>query len=351
MKKLNDLKFVNVKIFFALKANYNSYIVKLLNKNNVCFEVVSIGELKYLIDLNINSSNIIFSGVCKSKSDIRFSLLNKVGYINVDSFSELKRIKNIDSLGKIKLLLRLNLDIVSKTNYRILTGCLLNKFGIDIDKYKFSLVKYIKSNFICIYGIGFHLGSQICDLLSYKSAILKLRYYYDFFRLHNINISVINIGGGFGVCYSNESVINFFDLFKYLNKVFKNKQIFIEPGRYLVANACITLSKIEYLKKNSVKSFLIMDIGMESIIRPILYGSYHKIKNVFLRKKFDIYDIVGPICESTDVFATNFKIAAKQNDYLIIYNTGAYCLSMRMIYNMRLKPVELLLKDNKLLII
>ncbi len=296
-----------------------------------------------LLKLKINCKKIIFSGVCKSKKDLKYIIKKKIGFISIESYEELKRL--IIMKTNIKIILKVNLNIKTNTIKEISTGEDKNKFGInkkDLEK----IINLSNKEKIKIYCLGFHLGSQILDHKPYICAIKKIIKLTK--KIKNINKNIINIGGGFGIDYYNgNKKIKFKSILKFL-MLKKFIKVFIEPGRSLIADACKTISKIEYIKKNDKKKFIIINIGMESIIRPALYKSYHRVENLKKRKgKKKIYDIVGPICESTDVLYKNKKINARINDNIIIYDTGAYCMSMRMGYNMRKRPKEILVLKNK----
>ncbi|MGX7458832.1 diaminopimelate decarboxylase [Candidatus Vidania fulgoroideorum] len=342
---LENIKYCNrtkFKIFYALKANYNKEIIKIIKIKGLGFEVVSIGELKKLAKEDIDRKNIIYSGVCKTNHDIRFIKSMNIGFINVDSITEIRRIKKIYSRGdKIpKLIIKLNLDINIDTNRNIKTCTSSNKFGIYRDEVK-KLMQYIKKNNIKIAGIGFHLGSQIKD---YKPYVLGVNMVINIVKKYKLEIRYINIGGGMAVDYRGKK--NYLKIIiGKLKKKLKGikKKIIIEPGRSLIASSCITLAKVILKKKSNIKRFAIVDIGMESIIRPMLYDCYHKIISCNIsNSKKKIYDIVGPICESTDILGKNIKLGIRKDDNVIILDTGAYCISMRMNYNIRKKPIEIL---------
>ncbi|MGX7589530.1 diaminopimelate decarboxylase [Candidatus Vidania fulgoroideorum] len=337
IKNINKYKKKNVKIFYALKANYNKKIIKIIKKRVYGFEVVSIGEIKKLLNLNVKGKKIIFSGVCKKKKEIKFAEKKKIGFISVESYDEFKRVMK----KKIKIILKINLNVGIDSIKQITTCKKNNKFGInEIDLLK--IIKNVIKHKINIYCLGFHLGSQILDHKPYIKALKKIIKIYKYFRKKKIKINkIINIGGGFGIDYVNGSNINFF---KKIYNFFKKFKIIIEPGRSIIGNTCKTISKVEYIKKNKKKRIAILDVGMDCLIRPALYKSIHRIKKINKNKnKKKIYDLVGPICESTDIIRKNIKINLKKGEKIIICDTGAYCMSMRMNYNMRKKPKEVII--------
>ncbi|MGX7589805.1 diaminopimelate decarboxylase [Candidatus Vidania fulgoroideorum] len=341
LKNISYCSNTRFKFFYALKANYNIEIIKLINIKGLGFEVVSIRELKLLVKLGVDTKKIIYSGVCKSNYDIRFIKSVNIGFINVDSINEIKMIYKVfrKSLEDIKLIVKLNLNIDVRTNKNIRTCTNSNKFGIYIDEIK-NLIKFIGKNKIKIVGLGFHLGSQIKD---YKPYILGIYKIISIAKKYKLKVKYINIGGGMAIDYTKRKkcylkiIIN--KLKRKLRKI--NIMIIVEPGRSLLANSCFTLSRIVNIKKSNKKRFAIIDIGMESIIRLMLYKCKHNILSYNSSKK-KIYDIVGPICESTDIICKDIRIGIKRNDIIIILDTGAYCMSMRMDYNMRDKPIEIL---------
>ncbi|MGX7586255.1 diaminopimelate decarboxylase [Candidatus Vidania fulgoroideorum] len=341
IKKLKKHK--KIKIFYAIKSNYNKKIIKKMNNYIEGFEVVSKGEIKFLIKLGINTKKIIYSGVCKKKKEINYAIRKKISKISIESYDELKKIK-----GKIKIILKYNLNLDGETKPEITTCKENNKFGIRKRETK-KIIKHIKKKKIKIYALGFHIGSQIKKTKFYIKAINIIKTIIKKYKKKKINIKNIDIGGGYALNYKNNKTEKYKKLIKFIKKDNEYKSYILEPGRYLIANSCLTISKVIYIKKSKKKKIAITDIGMESIIRPALYKSFHSIKNFYKRKEKKIFDIVGPICESTDLFVKNNYFDIKIGDFLIIKDTGAYCLSMRSIYNMRDKPKELLIVKKKII--
>ncbi|QSW37976.1 diaminopimelate decarboxylase [Candidatus Vidania fulgoroideae] len=339
LRNISYLKNTGFKMFYALKANYNKKVISIISSNGIGLEVVSVRELKLAIKTGVSRANIIYSGACKTKLDIKFAIKMNIGFINVDSIDELRKINMvIKSISDVPaLIVKINLNINVKTNRDIKTCTNLNKFGVYISDIR-DLIRYIKKERLNISGLGFHLGSQIKDYRYYLLGVEKLMYIS---KKYNLNVRYINIGGGIAVDYKRN--INYLKIIlsKLKSKLkLSNIIIIMEPGRSLVANSCFTLTKVIYKKKNNKKRFAIVDIGMESIIRPMLYKSYHNIIS-YSKKRKKLYDIVGPICESTDILGKGIDISISRNDILAVLDTGAYCTSMRMEYNMRRKPIEL----------
>ncbi|MGX7577368.1 diaminopimelate decarboxylase [Candidatus Vidania fulgoroideorum] len=339
LKNLKLYKKKRVKTFYAIKANYNKEIIKIIKNHTKGFEVVSVGEIKKLLKIKADCKNIIFSGVCKTKQDILYAKKKNIGYISVESYKELKTIIKI--YKKVKIILKLNLNIKPKTNKNIITGKQDNKFGIPKGEFKKIIKLLIKKN-QKIFCLGFHLGSQISSSKPYIQAIKKITKIYNKIKKQIKIKNIFNIGGGFGVNYKTHSSCGVFK--KIYNFITKKKiNVLIEPGRSIIANTCVTAAKIVYIKKTKNKNFLILNIGMESLLRIALYNSKHKIKTLNRTKNNKKkYDVVGPICESTDIIKKNASLSVKKNDYIVIFDTGAYCLSMRMNYNLRKKPYEVI---------
>ncbi|UOQ27952.1 Diaminopimelate decarboxylase [Candidatus Vidania fulgoroideae] len=334
------LKIDNVIPFYAIKANYNRKIIKLLEKNGFNFEVVSIGEIMFLIKNKIKGNRMLFSGVCKEEKDIKNAIKKKIGFINVESMEELKILNKFRGY-KTKILLKFNLNLKVNTKKEVTTCKEENKFGIRKKKIN-KVIKFIKEKKIPIYGFSFHLGSQISSNRPYINGFKKI---IKISKSNKIKIKAINIGGGFSIKYREKDKKHNLIALKKISEFCKRKKIslFTEPGRYIVADSCNTIARVVRIKKTKKKNIAIINIGMESIIRPALYGSFHRIDKINKTgKKKRTYEVVGPICESTDILSKKTKIERiRKGDFLIIKDTGAYCLSMRMNYNMRSKPKEI----------
>ncbi|QSW37695.1 hypothetical protein JS520_00790 [Candidatus Vidania fulgoroideae] len=327
-------------VFYALKANYSYFLVSLLSAYGCGFEVVSIFELRYLIFCGVAVETIMFSGVCKSRLDLLFALKVGVGFISIDSISEMKLLaKLLTSVsGKTLFLVRFNLNISVNTSADITTCTFDNKFGV----YEYQATQFFSLASIyniAIYGLSFHLGSQLLELTPYLFAFNKL---YCISKIYGLHIKIINIGGGIGIDYIFGKYDLLLTMVPTLAVAFlATAKVFIEPGRSIVANTCVTLTKVVHLKSNYLRNFVVLDAGMDIIIRPALYSSSHRcaiIGAAVAFKKF--YYLVGPICESTDVLCSGVLPIVVIGNYILIYDTGAYCLSMRMNYNMRSKPLE-----------
>ena len=353
--KLNFSK-LNPLICFAIKSNSNLKIIKEVKKLGLGADVVSKGELMQAIKAGISPSKIVFSGVGKTSSEIKYAIDKKIMLINSESRSEVMEIEKI-AKTKNKIVdvgLRLNPNTDAKTLNKISTGKKGDKFGVN-EKTFIELVSYIKkSKFINLKCLSVHIGSQIFENKPYEKMlkvidkiISKINFKFDF----------IDLGGGMGISYKNDNKkFNYSNyqksIIKFLGKY--NSKIIFEPGRSIVGNVGILISKIIYIKENQSKNFIILDAGMNDLMRPALYGAKHRI--IPLNKKKNkisnkTYEFVGPICESTDKFLSIKKFQKlKEKDLIIICDVGAYGSSLSSNYNLRSKPAEILIKGPKIII-
>ncbi len=348
----------NHTICFALKANSNGAILRLLAKNGSGADVVSGGELFLALKAGIPAEKIVYAGVGKTDDEIAFALKSRILMFNVESSDELKAINRVAArLGvSAPIALRVNPDIDPKTHPYISTGLKESKFGIPIEDalehYRFA--KRLSN--IEILGIHKHIGSQITKVRPFVDALKKVLILADNLQRSGINIKHLDVGGGLGIDYNNDSPPNPEDLSKAILPLLKKYNfnlIIIEPGRSIAGNAGILVTKALYLKHHPKKEFVIVDAGMNDLIRPSLYNSFHNILPVRKnsRKKINV-DIVGPICESGDFLGKNRKInRVMQGELLAVMSAGAYGFTMSSTYNSRPRPAEVLVKGNKFVII
>lgn len=354
----SGLKKVDGLICFSVKANSNLNLLKILVNEGLGMDIVSGGELRKALLAGCNSKKIVFSGVGKSPIDIECAIREDILLFNVESESELFVINEISKkLGKItSIAVRVNPDVSPNTHPYISTGLKENKFGISIND-SLNLHKKIK-NFknIRVIGVDFHIGSQITEVKPYIDSLIKIENYIEELRNYDIQLEFLDIGGGFGLIDNSDS----FNLGLMLNEIANklksfNLKIIVEPGRSIIGNTSFLISKVLYIKKNESKNFAICDAGMNDLLRPALYKSYHEIVNLSnfpsSDKNLNVFDIVGPVCESSDCFFPKKSIDLSENDYIAIMNTGAYGYSMASNYNSRPKPVEILVDDNKCIVI
>ena len=340
-------------ICFAVKANSNIAILNLFASLGAGFDIVSGGELERVIYAGGDPQKIVFSGVGKTESEIVVALKANILCFNVESRSELIRIQeNAEKINiRASISIRVNPDVDAKTHPYISTGLKDNKFGVDFNQ-ALSLYLDAKSmSYIDIKGIDCHIGSQITELKPFLDALDRVLSLVDQLKKNNIHLSHIDIGGGIGICYQDESPPEFEIYIKeILNKIKDlNVKIIFEPGRALVGNAGVLLSKVEYLKQNDIKHFAIIDAAMNDLMRPTLYDAYHEIKLVREHDaKPQSFDVVGPVCESGDFIAKNRPLKLKENDLICIMSAGAYGMSMSSNYNSRGRAAEVMVDQDKL---
>ena len=352
----NNFKSINSLICFAVKSNSNTRLLNEISKFGLGADVVSIGELMKALLAGIKPNKIVFSGVGKTAEELDFAINKKILLINTESKSEILEIERIAKIKKKKvdIGIRLNPNIDAETLSQISTGKKENKFGVDEKKF-LELVKYArKSKNLNLKCLSVHIGSQILDDKPYAKMLNILD---KVIKKSNHLFEYIDLGGGIGIDYENNNKT--LNLKKYslnIKKFLKNNKskIIFEPGRSIVGNIAILISQITYIKEGHKKDFIILDAGMNDLIRPALYNSKHRIipveKNT--KKSNKNYEFVGPICESTDKFLTvkNFQ-KLDEKDFIIICDVGAYGISLSSNYNMRPKPMEILIKNSKIQII
>ena len=343
-------------ICFAIKANANVNLITEIRKLGLGADVVSVGELMKALKAGINPKKIVFSGVEKTNAEISYAIDKKILLINAESKSEIIEIEKIAKLKNkfVNIGIRLNPNTDAKTLRQISTGKKENKFGVD-EKTFFELVKYSKkSKNIKLQCLSVHIGSQIIDHKPYEKMlkiidqiIIKANHEFEF----------IDLGGGMGISYKNNSKrLNYKKYNTAIKKFLKNhkSKIIFEPGRSIVGNIAVLISKVIYIKKNKNKNFIILDVGMNDLMRPALYGAKHQTLPVVKTNKISnkIYEFVGPICESTDKFITlkNFQ-KLNEKDLIIMCDVGAYGVSLSSNYNLRPKPIEILIKGSKINVI
>ena len=351
-----NFKSISPLICFAVKSNTNINLIKEIKKFGLGADVVSMGELMMALKAGIKPNKIVFSGVGKTSKEIDYAIDKKILLINAESKSEVREIERIAKLKKrnVQIGIRLNPNTDAKTLNQISTGKKENKFGVD-DKTFFELVKFCKySNNINLKCLSVHIGSQI---LSHKPFEKMLKVIDKIIDRSNHNFEFIDLGGGMGIPYNNKNKkLNYkkynFAIKRFLKK-YKSKIIF-EPGRSIVGNTGVLISKIIYIKNNGKKKFVILDAGMNDLMRPALYGAMHRtLPSIKKNKKSNSsYEFVGPICESTDKFISLKNCQElKEKDLIVIFDVGAYGMSLSSNYNLRPKPLELLVKGSKIKII
>ena len=336
-------------ICYSVKANSNLSILKIFNSLGSGFDIVSEGELDRIIKVGADPKKVVFSGVAKSDSEITKALEFGICFFNVESFDELLAINRIsEKFGtNARVSIRVNPDIDPKTHPYISTGLKTSKFGIAIEDSLDAYIAASKMNNIKVVGIDAHIGSQIFDLQPFEDSLARLENLYYKLNDLGINIEYIDIGGGLGIKYKDEDVPpTKADFASKIIKIMKNINcnLILEPGRSLVGNAGYLITKVVYEKKSNKKNFLIVDAGMNDILRPSLYSAYHKIsKSIPSLDNKKVYDIVGPICETGDVLSYDAELNdIKLGENLVIHSAGAYGSVMSSNYNSRPKVPEVL---------
>ena len=344
------------KICYAVKSNSNLSILKLLADNGSGFDVVSGYELQRCLIAGADPKKIIFSGVGKTEKEISLALQNKIFSINIESESELERIIRISEALEIKAdcFIRLNPEISSESHPYIQTALKSSKFGVDTDT-AIRIAKLIKeSKQVNLIGIASHIGSQISKESLVLENLDSLLNVLKILEKNDQKINFVDIGGGFGITYKDEKNLSPSKLLpKIIDKVGPNINIILEPGRSISGKAGILITKTEYIKESKDQNFIVVDAGMNDLMRPSLYEAWHKIEPVIESKSTteDSYKLVGPICESADQFGEGLHIAVDQGDLIAIFDTGAYGFSMASNYNTRTKPAEVLVSQGNIRLI
>ena len=347
----NSFKSFKPLICFSVKSNYNSTILKIIKSHGLGADVVSDGELKKVLSLGFKPNRIVYSGVGKKFSELKFAINKNVLLINVESESELSNIEKLAKMfkKKVNIGLRLNPNIDAKTNTKISTGRMQDKFGLSVSDIIKILEKFKNSYHIKIKCLSVHIGSQITQNKPYNNVLIKIS---KILAKSKFKFEYIDLGGGMGIKYNqNTKKLNYSKLSKNILKFSKknNCKIIFEPGRSIVGNTAVLLTKVIYIKNSINKKFIIIDAGMNDLIRPALYNATHDIipLNRKSYKNSIPHDFVGPICETSDRF---LKIKSYQKinegDNLAIKDVGAYGIVLASNYNLRPRPIEIIVKDS-----
>ena len=343
-------------ICYSVKANSNLAILKALVDKGAGLDIVSGGELFRALKAGCPANKIVYASVGKTEVEIATAITKGILFFNVESLPELRSIDRITrSLGKItRVAIRINPDVEAKTHKFISTGKITNKFGIDFNNaYKILLLRGKFKN-VKICGLHIHIGSQITESAPFVAAIKKVADFIKKLESKGIKLEYLNIGGGLGIIYDNEAPqtaqVYADEITPFLKKT--GLKIIMEPGRFIVGNAGILVTKVLYIKHTPKKKFIIIDGGMNDLIRPALYGAYHNILPLRKISKTEKADVVGPICESGDFLAKERLIAkVKEGDYLALMSAGAYGFSMSSNYNSRLRAAEVIVDKDKVAVI
>ncbi|QLH41986.1 MAG: diaminopimelate decarboxylase [Coxiellaceae bacterium] len=344
-------------ICYAVKANSNIAVLNLLARLGSGFDVVSGGELDRVVAAGGDPAKVVFSGVGKSAAEMRHALELGIYCFNVESVAELEKLNQVaGEVGKsAPVSIRVNPDIDAKTHPYISTGLKENKFGIDINEALSIYEMASQLPNVQIKGVDCHIGSQLTELDPFIAAVQRIYALATELRQRGIAISHINLGGGLGVRYQDESPPEPADYAAALVKYLPDPELklLLEPGRVIVANAGILVTRVEYLKHHEHKNFAIVDAAMNDLLRPALYEAWHAIVpvNVHSEQTAVVYDVVGPVCETGDFLGKQRSLALQPNDLLAIRTAGAYGFSMSSNYNTRPRAAEIMVdNDNAYLI-
>lgn len=337
----------NYKIHYAIKANANETILDIIKQEGLGVDCVSGGEIKAALKAGFHSNGIVFAGVGKADWEIELALNADIFCFNVESTAELEIIDQIAKrLNKTaKVALRINPNVDAHTHSYITTGLNENKFGINLEQLQETIQLINRLDNISLIGLHFHIGSQITDMSPFQDLCIKINDIQADLKKTGITVSHINVGGGLGINYQHPNHIPMADFETYF-KVFHEylhleswQTLHFELGRSVVAPCGSLITKVLYIKEGTTKRFAIVDAGMTDLIRPALYGAYHHIENISSDKDFEKYDIVGPICESSDTFAKDYFLnETHRGDLLAIRSAGAYGEIMASKYNLRELP-------------
>lgn len=345
-------------ICYAVKANSNLAVLNVLAKLGSGFDIVSGGELIRVLKAGGDSRKVVFSGVGKTHEEIALGLKHNIKCFNVESRSELTRINEVAGQAGIKapISIRVNPDVDARTHPYISTGLKDNKFGVERQQ-ALEIYQYAQSlPFLNIIGIDCHIGSQLTELAPFVDALDILLALIDELAEHGIKIQHLDVGGGLGVTYDKEKPPHPDQYTQAIAERLKDREkllLIFEPGRAIMANAGVLLTKVEFLKQGAEKNFAIVDAAMNDLIRPALYSAWQNIipLNTALNRDNAVYDVVGPICETGDFLGKERELAIAAGDYLAVRSAGAYGFAMASNYNSRCRAAELLVDDDKIHIV
>lgn len=348
----------NHRVFYAMKANSNLALLKFFHDSGTGFDIVSRGELQRALMAGAKGNDIVYSGVGKSREDIRAALRADIDCFNVESIPELDRINEValEEKRMAPVSVRVNPDVDAKTHPYISTGLKNNKFGVSYDQTVALYQRAATLPGIRISGIDMHIGSQITELEPFVHAADKIFDIVDALAQNGIMLDHLDFGGGLGVRYTDETPPSAETLVKAVSRKaaergFADLPIYFEPGRSLVARAGILLTTVEYLKPTEAKNFMIVDAAMNDMVRPTLYQAQMPLVNCTQRDEANLWDVVGPVCETGDFLARSIELAAQPGDVLAMTGAGAYGMSMASNYNSRGRAAEVLVSGSRVWLI
>lgn len=345
-------------VAYAVKANSNLALLRLMASEGSGADIVSGGELHRALKAGVPPQKIVFAGVGKSREEVRYALESDILMFNVESSAELLALDEVAAeVGRrARVALRINPDIDPKTHPYISTGLKQSKFGISADRALEEFELAASLSHIEVVGVHKHIGSQLTDVAPFAEALKKMLALVEELRQRGTNIRFINIGGGLGITYADETPPHPKELAAAVAPLVRDRGcvLIMEPGRVIMGNAGVLITRVLYIKDGPSKKFVIVDAGMNDLIRPSLYGAYHEIRPV--REDPDpktvVVDVVGPVCESGDFLATDRSLPeVKAGDLLAVMSAGAYGFVMASNYNSRPRPPEILVKDGEIHVI
>lgn len=344
----------NFVVHYAVKANANPKVLNIICQAGLGADCVSGGEIEAAIKAGFSPSKIVYAGVGKSDWEINLGLDKDIFCFNVESIAELEVINDLAAKkNKVaRIAFRINPNVGAHTHANITTGLAENKFGIAMQDMENAISEAANMANVKFIGLHFHIGSQILDMGDFEALCNRINELQDILEKHHIKVDNINVGGGLGVSYDHpnrEPIPNFkayFDTFAQKLKLRPNQTLHFELGRAVVAQMGSLITRTLYIKQGTAKQFAIVDAGMTDLIRPALYQAYHKIENISSEEPLETYDVVGPICESSDVFAKAIDInKAKRGDLIALRSAGAYGEIMASGYNCRKLPKGYITED------
>lgn len=341
-------------VHYAIKANANPRVLNIISRAGLGADCVSGGEIQRCIEAGFPASKIVYAGVGKSDWEINLGLDNNIFCFNVESIAELEIINELATVRNktAKVCFRINPDVGAHTHAKITTGLAENKFGIAMRDMESAIQEASKMDHVKFIGLHFHIGSQILDMCDFQALCNRINDIQNLLERHHIQVDNINVGGGLGIDYQHPNRMPIPDFKAYFNtyarhlKLRRGQKLHFELGRAVVAQMGSLITRTLYIKQGTTKQFCIVDAGMTDLIRPALYQAYHKIENISSDEPMETYDVVGPICESSDVFAKQIDLnKAHRGDLIALRSAGAYGEIMASQYNCRQLPKGYMKED------
>ena len=334
-------------VHYAIKANANPRILQLIAANGLGADCVSGGEIKAALAAGFPANQIVYAGVGKSDWEINLGLDNDIFCFNVESAAELEVIQELAAAkGKVApIAQRINPEVDAHTHAKITTGMKENKFGINLSQIGGVFERIKQMDHVKLIGLHCHIGSQITDMSAFRNLAIRMNEIQEELAAHGLEVENLNFGGGLGIDYYHPNHLsipafdNYFAVFKQLLELRPGQQVHFEPGRSIVAQCGTLIARVLYVKEGEYKKFAILDAGFTELIRPAMYDAYHRIENISSDEPTELYDVVGPICESSDVFGKEVELnRAHRGDFFALRSAGAYGEIMASQYNCRQLP-------------